>query len=80
MLSIIKKTTILFVRTILSTRLGKFINEQIISDVMSQEKKVIHNCYKMTFCVPNQLNHFRINTFSEKEPETLEWIDTFPNN
>ena len=34
----------------------------------------------MSFCVPNQLNHFRIDTFSEKEPETLEWIDTFHNN
>jgi len=63
-----------------NTKLGKIINEQIIVDVMSQEKKAIHNGYEMSFCVPNQLNHFRIDTFSEKEPETLEWIDTFPNN
>ena len=26
--------------------------------------------------VPNELNYFRVNTFSSKEPETLDWIDT----
>ena len=30
----------------------------------------------MFFSVPNELNYFRVNTFSSKEPETLDWIDT----
>jgi len=77
---IIKKAVIKLTAIFSNTKLGKIINEQIIVDVMSQEKKAIHNGYEMSFCVPNQLNHFRIDTFSEKEPETLEWIDTFPNN
>jgi FkbM family methyltransferase len=63
-----------------NTKLGKIINDQIIVDVMSREKKIIHNGYEMSFCVPNSLNHFRIDTFSEKEPETLAWIDTLPHN
>ena len=31
----------------------------------------------MSFYSPNRLNHFRIETFSTKEPETLEWINKF---
>ena len=30
------------------------------------------------FVVPNVINHYRIDTFSTKEPETLEWIDKIP--
>ena len=30
------------------------------------------------FSVPNRINNFRFETFSTKEPETLEWIDSIP--
>jgi FkbM family methyltransferase len=29
---------------------------------------------------PNELNQYRADTFSSKEPETLEWIDAIPEN
>lgn len=32
------------------------------------------------FSAPNSLSYYRINTFSSKEPETLEWIDSFSAN
>ena len=32
---------------------------------------------RMTFHVPNAVCRYRANTFSTKEPETLQWIDTF---
>ena len=32
---------------------------------------------KINFFVPNQLTEWRVDTFHNKEPETLEWIDTF---
>ena len=32
---------------------------------------------RMTFHVPNAVCRYRADTFSTKEPETLEWIDTF---
>ena len=32
---------------------------------------------KLVFFVPNQLTEWRVNTFLSKEPETLEWIDSF---
>ena len=32
---------------------------------------------KINFFVPNQLTSWRVDTFFSKEPETLEWIDSF---
>ena len=32
---------------------------------------------KISFFIPNQLTENRVNTFFTKEPETLEWIDSF---
>ena len=32
---------------------------------------------KINFFVPNQVTNLRVNTYFSKEPETLEWIDTF---
>ena len=34
---------------------------------------------KLKFFVPNELTQWRVRTFYEKEPETLEWIDSFDN-
>ena len=77
---IIKKTIVIITRTLSRTRLGKLIGEIVITDAMKRKRSVIHNNTQLTFTVPNQLNRFRIDTFSTKEPETLEWIDTIPNN
>ena len=35
---------------------------------------------KINFFIPNSLVDWRINTFYKKEPETLEWIDSFVKN
>ena len=35
---------------------------------------------KVNFFVPNQITQWRIETFFTKEPETLEWIDSFNDN
>jgi len=75
-----KKSIILFSHILSKTRIGQFYGEAVIEDVMKREKTVMHNDIEMQFCVPNQLNHFRIDTFSSKEPETLEWIDSIPHN
>ena len=60
-----------------NTRAGIIINNKIIHGFMNYEKSIIHNNHKLRFVVPNHINHFRINTFSNKEPETLDWIDSF---
>ena len=36
-----------------------------------------HNTVSILFSIPNSLCHYRAQTFSSKEPETLAWIDSF---
>jgi len=45
---------------------------------MHQTRIIEHDGTKLIFAVPNALNEFRADTFSTKEPETLDWIDGFP--
>ena len=35
---------------------------------------------KVNFFVPNQITQWRVKTFLTKEPETLEWIDSFDDS
>ncbi|MCW7482128.1 FkbM family methyltransferase [Leptospira kanakyensis] len=59
----------------------KKIIDLIISHVMSRNiVKVIHSGIELKFHNPNAMINSRIETFSTKEPETLEWIDTFDRN
>jgi len=43
------------------------------------QKKLINSKEIIFFC-PNKLIEWRVKTFSQKEPETLEWIDNFDSN
>ena len=43
-------------------------------------KKIIILNKEISFFIPNQLTEYRVDTFFTKEPETLEWIDTFDRN
>ena len=63
-----------------TTRVGRIVFEQMTNQAMQRTQLVTHQGLEMRFAVPNQLNHFRITTFSTKEPETLEWIDQLPEN
>ena len=60
------------------TKIGRFVYEQVISHCMTSTIKINHQGLEMRFSVPNQLNYFRATSFSNKEPETLEWIDQLP--
>ena len=63
----------------LSTKIGSFVSEIIIKDVMSRVKTVSHDGTILKFSVPNALNRYRAKSFSVKEPETLEWIGKIPS-
>lgn len=81
MLKKIIKNIIISINSLISkTKSGRFFNEQIIKILMESYKSVIYKQTAMKFSAPNTLNHFRINTFSDKEPETLDWIDSLPKN
>ena len=60
------------------TRVGSYFFEQVFKIAMQATKRISHKNVNLTFCVPNQLNRFRVDTFATKEPETLEWIETIP--
>ncbi len=51
---------------------NEFIQERSYKSIKILEKEI-------KFFVPNQLLEWRVDTYFSKEPETLEWIDTFKN-
>lgn len=59
--------------------IGRYFNSQIIFAGMNRTQYVSHNGVEMEFSIPNLLNKMRIETFSSKEPETLEWVDNIPD-
>jgi FkbM family methyltransferase len=60
------------------TSLGRYLYRQVIAGAMNRSQTVRHQNVSLIFSVPNELNQFRVDTFSTKEPETLEWIDGIP--
>ena len=59
---------------------GQYFIENLLKSSISRTTSISHNNVKLTFSVPNRINQFRADTFSTKEPETLEWIDQIPEN
>ena len=47
---------------------------------MQIKKTIKYGNLKFKFYTPNRLNYFRVDAFYTKEPETIEWIDTFKKN
>lgn len=63
-----------------SGRFGRILGENI-SKVMSKKTRVLlHQNTELKFFVPDELNDWRSATFASKEPETLEWIDSFESS
>ena len=56
---------------------GRYFIDELSNAILHKKKTIKHNDLEFNFYVPNRLNFFRVDTFSTKEPETLEWIDTF---
>lgn len=51
-----------------------YVNE-FISNNSYKSIKILNK--NISFFTPNKVTQWRVNTFFEKEPETLEWIDNF---
>ena len=67
-----------FVVFIRSFRIGIYVHEQILDVSMNQTKLIDHFGVRLKFAIPNSLSKYRADSFSTKEPETLEWIDSMP--
>ena len=59
------------------TKAGRYFSENFVKFNFNKKQTIKHNNINLSFYSPNRLNHFRIETFSTKEPETLEWINKF---
>ena len=59
---------------------GRYFIDELSSAIVNRKKIIKHRDLKFKLHVPNRLNFFRAETFSTKEPETLNWIDTFKKN
>ena len=62
------------------TRVGNYIIEKMLHLSLNNFKEINYNDCKLKFIVPNRINRFRVDTFATKEPETLEWINSFKKN
>ena len=59
----------------------EFLNK-VYFKIINHKTKIIHkdndnNLTSLTFYTPNETNYSNAKTFSDSEPETLEWIDNF---
>ena len=63
-------------KLLVKNRLGRYAIDQFLNSTMSSHKIVRHGSTEIAFVVPNSLNLFRANTFSTKEPETIEWMNS----
>ncbi len=58
---------------------GRYLYGRIVEVAMNRTQTVHHGAVALRFSVPNALARYRADTFSTKEPETLEWIDRIPS-
>ena len=80
MKKLIKSFISYFILKILNIELLSFMREKILNNFFQKKLKVNHNNQNLTFSIPNGLNKFRVETFTTKEPETLNWIESFKTN
>jgi len=71
--------TRIFIRVFGNTRAGSYFLDRVLIGLMNRFREVTHAGVMMRFVTPNALSNWRANTFSSKEPETLEWIDNIPS-
>lgn len=70
----------IIVKILKSFNNGRYILETLSSEIFSIKENIETDGIKLTFFVPNRLNKFRVDSFFDKEPETLDWIRSFKNN
>lgn len=76
--AVVKKLMAGFAAVLIRSKLGRFLQNEMVNNSMKAQKTIHHNGCSLSFAIPNMLNYFRADSFSTKEPETLEWIDSIP--
>lgn len=68
----------LVVGAIVMSRIGQYFFDQLTGFAMSRTQQVEHQGTSLRFSITNTLTKYRADSFSSKEPETLDWIDRIP--
>jgi len=76
----IKAILTLITGALANTKLGSVWYDIFVRTFSAKTIKVSHNSYDLTFTAAAKIPKWRAETFSEKEPETLDWIETFNPN
>jgi FkbM family methyltransferase len=74
----IKRLIDLWVTGLGNHAIGRYLYGQIVQSVVGRVAEVEHQGVRLTFSIANAMSKYRVDTFSTKEPETLEWIDRIP--
>jgi len=61
-------------------KIGAFIQNETTKYIVNKTLLVSHNDCSLRLSIPNGICNFRAITFANKEPETLDWIDSMPND
>lgn len=80
MKTIIKSLVSFIINIAIKNRLGRYVSRNLLDSAMGKFVQVSHDEVRLKFVTPNTLCEWRAKTFSSKEPETLEWIDSFEEN
>jgi FkbM family methyltransferase len=75
---VLKKSIVSVFTGIYNTNAGKSVFRDILKSSMEKVGETSHNGVQLKFAIPNALCEWRVETYSSKEPETLEWIDSIP--
>ena len=73
---VVKKIINQLISLTTSTRIGRYTFNHILNSAMQRVFEVSHDGLRLKILTPNSLCEWRAKTFSTKEPETLEWIDS----
>lgn len=65
-------------RLFAGNKVGGHVLATFVRQLMDSTIRVKHRNTEMSFSAPNELTQYRVRTFSTKEPDTLVWLDTIP--
>lgn len=63
--------------SLLNNKLTYLIGDSLLRNKIEEKRKIFLNNKPIYFSTPNFLLNYRHKTFFSKEPETLQWIDSF---
>lgn len=78
MRKLLKKIIRVLTLGITKNSIGLDAYQEIVDIAMELQKDVYYGTHFMKFTVPNRLSNYRAETFSSKEPDTLDYIDAIP--